>query len=334
VTAPTDERPPETPPPEIEWATIEPPPSFGNRSEPADDDAGERGRPLGQWVLAGGSGAALGGVGLFNLFGPIGLAAGAIVAAGGAVAYGVYRVRRGQRPGFKTPRMRTRRERALTKSGLVGNGKRGKGLLGGKGPRLGKGGGPKLGGKSGRLLGGKGPKLGGKSGKLLGGGRGAKLGGKAGLGGLGKGRRSSSRLGSIGAGGRGRSGSLLGRGGKAGLGLGRRGGKLLGGKGKAGFGRWGNGTGKTAPEKAPESSVADSAKPLELLAVVLVVPRSVPPPAGKPPAGSWPRKLRWRAAAVPGCGSVPRSVPPGRRGGPRRTRSPRGPRTSQLRSPR
>lgn len=252
MTAPTDERPPEAPPIEAEWVPVEPPPSFGNRSEP-DNDTDERGRPLGHWVAAGGSGAILGGVGLFNLFGPVGLAAGAIVAAGGGIAYGVYRVRRGRRPGFKTTRMRTRQTRATSKLGSVGKGGRGKGLLGGRGPRLGKGGGPKLGkggklgsGKAGRLLGGKGPKLGaGRGGKLFGGGRGSKLGGKGGLG-LPRGRRSTSRLGSIGASGRSSGGSLLGRGGKAGLGLGRRSGKLLGSKGKAGFGRWGSGTGKGA----------------------------------------------------------------------------------------
>lgn len=247
MTTPADT---ERPPPEAEWAAIPDPPAE-HRSEPDASDE-DRGRPLGQWVLAGGSAATLSGVGLFSAFGPVGLAAGAVVAAGGGLAYAVHRARRDRRPGFKTTRMRTRSGRQTSRLGSVGKG-RGKGLLGGKGgklgggrgAKLGKGGGPKL-GKGGKLGGGRSGKLlGGKSGKLLGGGRGSKLGGKSGLG-LGKGRKgSTSRLGSVGAGSR-RSGKLLGRGGKAGLGLGKRGGKLLGGKSKAGLGRWGSGTGKGA----------------------------------------------------------------------------------------
>lgn len=246
MTTPADTEP-ATPSPE--WVHVDPPPEpAASRSEPTDED---RGRPLGQWVLAGGSGAALGGVGLFSAFGPIGLAAGAVVAAGGGVAYGVYRLRRTRQPGFKTTRMRTRQSRQTSRLGSVGKGRgpklggRGKGPLGGKGAKLGGGRGAKL-GKGGKLGTGRGGKLlGGKSGKLLGAGRGSKLGGKSGLG-LGKGRRSTSRLGSVGSSGRRSGGGFLGRGGKAGLGLGKRGGKLLGGKGKAGFGRWGGSTGKGA----------------------------------------------------------------------------------------
>lgn len=247
MTAPTDERPPDTPPPEVEWVPIEPPPSFGNRSEPDNDDTDERGRPLGHWVAAGGSGAILGGVGLFNLFGPVGLAAGAVTAAGGAAAYGYYKARNGKtRSGFKMPRTRSRSTSRLGSVGKggpkLGRGGKGPKLLGGKGaklggrggPKLGKGGGPKLGGKTGKLLGGKGAKFGG--------GRGSGLGGK-----LGSSRKAStSRLGSVGAGGSRRRSSLLGRGGKAGLGLGARGGKLLGGKARKSTGQWSKSTGAGA----------------------------------------------------------------------------------------
>ena len=239
MTTPEDTEP--APPPEAEWVNISDPPA--NRSEPDTTDE-DRGRPIGQWVAGGGSVAALGGAGLFQAFGPVGLAAGAVTAAGGAAAYGYYRVRSGKaRSGFKMGRTRTTRSASRLGSAGKGLGK-GKGpklsggkgpkLGGGRGPKLGKGGGPKLGRGGGKLLGGKGAKLGGgKSGKL-GGGRGSKLGGKLG--------RSTSRLGSAGKSG----GKLLGRGGKTGLGLGKRGGKLLGGKGKAGLGRWSKSTGAGA----------------------------------------------------------------------------------------
>ena len=248
MTTPETERPP----PEAEWVHIPEPPAE-HRSEPGGGDDGERGRPVGQWVAAGGSVAALGGVGLFQAFGPVGLAAGAVTAAGGAAVYGYHRVRSRNRSGFKMSRTRTRR--TTSRMGSVGKGgpklgrgrgpKLGKGpkLGGGKGPKLGKGGGPKLGRGGGKLLGGKGAKLGGgKSGRLLGGkgaklggGRGSKLGGKLG-------RKATSSLGSVGKSG----GKLLGRGGKSGLGLGKRGGKVLGSKGKAGVGRWSKSTGAGA----------------------------------------------------------------------------------------
>jgi hypothetical protein len=223
-------------------------------------EAGERGRPVGQWVAGGGLALGLGGLAAWSAFGPVGLAAAAVTAAGGGLVYAAYRLK--NRSGRRSGAVFGKRgrgvglgggRRSTSRLGQVGLGKGRAGRLGGKGGaglgKHGRGGG--LGGKLGRrgtagrgLLGGKGSRPGGKAGLGLGRGRGRSTGSR--LGGPGRGR--GGRGGRLGGGGR-AGGGLLGRAGRAGrggLGLGVRGGRSLAGKGRAGFGRWGQATGSGA----------------------------------------------------------------------------------------
>jgi hypothetical protein len=125
---------------------------------------------MGQIAAAGGSGLGIAGTTLYQVAGTLGLAAGAVVATGGAVAYASYRLRdrRGGRARTATTRATAHR--------TVGTVPRGKGGAGG---RLGM---PRLGGKGGGRAGGAGPRLGGAGrGRAAGGGKGGtpRLGGAA-----------------------------------------------------------------------------------------------------------------------------------------------------------
>jgi hypothetical protein len=286
-------------------------PAPGSDTEDGRDrDGEERGRPVGQWVAAGGSGLSIAGTALYQTTGIVGLAAGAVVAAGGGVAYGAYRLR-GRSAFGKGGRTRQTTSR-IGSAGRTSGPKFGKGgpklFSGGKGgPKLGGGkGGPKLGGGKG------GPKLGGKAGKRLGGGKGSTLGGKTGVGP--KGRRSTSRLGSVGSvgtGGRGRG--VAGRAGNGALSLAKRGGKSLGAKGQAGLGRWSKSTndgagllGSTLGRAARKAARKTAAKALgtkvgQRRAEAFKAAQSTAAGAHR---GRWAKLKRARAAAKSAFGSA------------------------------